>query len=60
MQGTIEDWKSQDDTLKLPHNPKQNGLTYLWDFSAEEAIHIMTSLEWTCAIFLRDPKQHTF
>jgi hypothetical protein len=60
MQGTIEDWKSQDNTLKLPHNPKQNGLTYLWDFSAEEAIHIMTSLEWTCAIFLRDPKQHTF
>lgn len=50
-------WDSQDFKLILPHNPKYNGLKYLWDFPLEEATEIMTSPEWTRAIFVRDPKQ---
>ncbi|KAL3940174.1 MAG: hypothetical protein SGARI_001092 [Bacillariaceae sp.] len=50
-------WDSQDYKLVLPHNPKYNGLKYLWDYSLEEANEIMTSPDWTRAIFVREPKQ---
>jgi hypothetical protein len=50
-------WDSQDYKLILPHNPKHNGLKYLWDYGLEDANKIMTSPEWTRAIFVREPKQ---
>ncbi|KAG7347225.1 sulfotransferase family protein [Nitzschia inconspicua] len=52
----IKDWKNQDFKLILPHNPKYNNLKYLWDYSLEEANEMMTSPEWTRAIFVREPK----
>lgn len=52
----IWNWDDQDDTLILPHNPAANGLTYLWDYPIEKANEIMTSPNWTRAIFVRDPK----
>jgi hypothetical protein len=53
----IEDWDNQDYQLILPHNPRHNNLKYLWDYSLEEANEIMTSPEWTRAIFIREPKR---
>ncbi len=52
----FHDWKSQDPTLILPHNPAANGLSYLWNYTLDEANHMMTSTEYTRAVFLRDPK----
>ncbi len=40
----------------LPHNPEVNGLKYLFNYTIEEANHMMTSPEYTRAIFVRDPK----
>jgi len=42
---------------KEVHNPKINGLKYLCDYSLEEALEIMTSEEWTRAVFVREPKE---
>jgi hypothetical protein len=53
----VKDWKNQDYSLVLPHNPKYNQLKYLWDYSPEEANRMMTSPDWTRAVFVRDPKQ---
>mmetsp|Transcript_2418 Transcript_2418/g.3616 ORF Transcript_2418/g.3616 Transcript_2418/m.3616 type:complete len:345 (-) Transcript_2418:77-1111(-) len=39
-----------------PHDHTQNGLTYLSDFSIEDAQDMMTSPVWTRAIFVRNPK----
>jgi Sulfotransferase family len=61
-----ENWKS--DHFKLPgiagtlitgdkHNPRTNGLRYLSDYDLETASTMMTSPEWTRAIFVRDPKE---
>ena len=47
-----ENWKTKD-----PHNPHRNGLDYLSEWSLEEAAEMMTSPEWTRAVFIRDPKQ---
>jgi Sulfotransferase family len=52
----IKDWDNQDYSLILPHNPLYNNLKYLWDYNVEEANEIMTSPEWTRAIFVREPK----
>lgn len=52
-----EDWLSQDGTRMLPHNPNENGLKYLYDYSTEEASEMMTSPQWTRAIMVRDPKE---
>ena len=41
----------------LPWNPETNGLKYLYDFDREKATEIMTSPNWTRAIFVRDPKE---
>lgn len=38
------------------HDRKENKLTYLSDYSPEEARKIMTSPEWTKAVFVRHPK----
>jgi len=51
-----EDWKSQDPMTMLPHDPETNGLTYLWDYNLSEANRMMTSPDYTRAIFIRDPK----
>ena len=52
-----EDWQLQDETTHVPHNPAENGLKYLSDYSLEDANRMMTSPEWTRAIMLRNPKQ---
>jgi hypothetical protein len=41
----------------LPHNPAVNGLKYLCNYSITDATNMMTSDEWTRAIFVRDPKR---
>jgi hypothetical protein len=41
------------------HNPRQNGLKYLGHFSKEKQREMMTSPEWTRAIFVRDPLERT-
>jgi hypothetical protein len=41
----------------LPHNPDTNQLKYLWQYSVSDANRIMTSPNWTRAIFVRDPKE---
>mmetsp|Transcript_29459 Transcript_29459/g.35043 ORF Transcript_29459/g.35043 Transcript_29459/m.35043 type:complete len:329 (-) Transcript_29459:497-1483(-) len=38
------------------HKKEVNGLKWLDDYSLKEAQHIMTSPEWTRAIFVRNPK----
>ena len=50
------DWKKIGGVNGLPHNPKRNGLKYLYDYSLEEAEAMMTDPEWTKAIFVRSPK----
>ena len=39
------------------HNPKMNGLKRLGDFTIQEATHMMSSPDWTRAVFLRDPME---
>lgn len=51
------DWQEQDGTRLLPHNPAENGLKYLYDYSIEKANEIMTSPKWTKAVMVREPKQ---
>jgi hypothetical protein len=51
------DWLSQDGDTMLPHNPRKNGLKYLYDYSTEQASEMMTSPEWTRAMMVREPKQ---
>lgn len=50
------DWQSTDGKKLLPHNPKYNGLKYLWNFTLEEATEMMTSPEYTRAIIVQEPK----
>jgi Sulfotransferase family len=52
-----EDWKAENTNSKLPWNPEANGLKYLHHYSRQEASEMMTSNEWTRAIFVRDPKE---
>lgn len=51
-----ENWKSQDPIQMLPHNPAFNGLTYLYNYTLEQANDLMTRHDYTRAIFVRDPK----
>jgi len=53
----IENWMV--DSSHLPHNPKRNGLTYLYHYSVADALTILTHPSWTRAIFVRDPKERT-
>lgn len=41
----------------MAHDPKTNGLIYLDEYPIKEAHHMMTSPEWTRAIFIREPKE---
>lgn len=41
----------------IPHDPKRNGLQYLYHFRLDEVREMLTSPEWTKAIFVRDPKE---
>jgi len=45
-----EDWQTGQE-----HNPRWNGLKYLGHFPKHKQIEMMTSPEWTRAIFVRDP-----
>jgi len=47
-----ENWKTID-----PHDPSRNGLDYLHHYSRENATAMLTSPEWTNAIFVREPKE---
>ena len=49
-----QDWRQTRGGL--PHDPTVNDLKYLYHYSKEDAFHILTSEEWTRAIFVRDPK----
>jgi len=53
----IENWMV--DNAKLPHNPRENGLTYLYHYNVADALTILTHPDWTRAIFVRDPKERT-
>ena len=48
-----DNWK---DWNMKSHDPKINGLHYLHDYSLKDANAMLTSKEWTKAIFVRDPK----
>jgi hypothetical protein len=52
------DWSVQfgDADKMLPWNPASNGLSYLYDYGPHRASDMMTSPEWTRAIFVREPK----
>jgi hypothetical protein len=54
----LTDWKVHDEP-DIPHNPKKNGLMYLYHYPPTLALAIMTSPRWTRAIFVRDPKERT-
>ena len=41
----------------IPHNAILSGLKVLTDYSLEEANGMLTSEEWTRAMFVRDPKE---
>jgi Sulfotransferase family len=51
------DWNSQDYETVLPHNPKVNGLKYLYHYDLKTASEIMTSPNWTRAMMVREPKK---
>mmetsp|Transcript_4828 Transcript_4828/g.10790 ORF Transcript_4828/g.10790 Transcript_4828/m.10790 type:complete len:247 (-) Transcript_4828:1059-1799(-) len=53
----LENWMV--DSANLPHDPKRNGLTYLYHYSVVDALTILTHPDWTRAIFVRDPKERT-
>ncbi|KAL3918764.1 MAG: hypothetical protein SGARI_007377, partial [Bacillariaceae sp.] len=54
----INDWRKHAEP-NIPHNPKHNGLVYLYPYKMPDALTILTSPEWTRAIFVRDPKERT-
>lgn len=53
----IQEWKAEQTVDLLPWNAELNGLKYLYDYDRETASEMMTSPEWTRAIFVRDPKE---
>lgn len=54
----LEDWMVHKEP-HIPHNPARNGLTYLYHYKAMDALTILTSPDWTRAMFVRDPKERT-
>jgi hypothetical protein len=56
MEG-YQNWDRVPAVMDYVHNPKSNGLTYLYHFSVERANELMVSPEWTRAIFFRNPKE---
>ena len=53
----IENWMAENGDL--PHDPKTNGLAYLYHYSIPDALTMLTHPNWTRAIFVRDPKERT-
>ena len=53
----FDDWQMITNDAILPHSPKYNGLKYLYHYSIDEATYMMTSSQWTRALFVRDPKE---
>lgn len=51
----LKDWPTS--ASGKPHNPKVNGLTYLYNYNVNNATAMLTSNHWTKAIFVRDPKE---
>jgi hypothetical protein len=47
------------DSAHLPHNPRKNGLTYLYHYSIADGLTILTHPDWKRAIFVRDLKERT-
>lgn len=47
----------KNDDMNIYRNPATNNLTTLGDYSLEEAERMMTSQEWTKAVFVREPKE---
>ena len=56
MQGA-DDWNVQGTPQLLPWNPQTNGLVYLYHYDRATASHMLTSPDWTRALFVRDPKE---
>jgi hypothetical protein len=52
-----KDWRAEATKMLLPWNPDVNGLKYLYDYDRDTASRMMTSPEYTRAIFVRDPKE---
>jgi hypothetical protein len=52
-----KNWRAEATKKLLPWNPDINGLKYLYDYDRETASHMMTSPEYTRAIFVREPKE---
>lgn len=50
------DWQIQE-LPNMPHNPSKNGLYYLYHFTKSSANYMLSSPNWTRAIFTRDPKE---
>jgi hypothetical protein len=58
MEG-LSDWNETGGPKGLPHDPRKNGLKYLYDYDADRAEELIKDPTWTKAIFVRDPK-HRF
>lgn len=52
----IDAWNLHNEP-KIPHDPRYNGLKYLYDFPLDKAMTMLTDPAWTRAIFVRDPKE---
>jgi hypothetical protein len=51
-----KNWRTSQLGNGIPHEPNRNGLSYLYHFDKEEATEMLTSAEWTRAMFVREPK----
>jgi hypothetical protein len=52
-----KNWRAEATKQLLPWNPELNGLKYLYDYDRDTASRMMTSPEYTRAIFVREPKE---
>jgi hypothetical protein len=50
-------WRVEATKRLLPWNPDLNGLKYLYDYDRETASRMMSSPEYTRAIFVREPNE---
>jgi hypothetical protein len=57
---TRKDWKEFN--WRVPHDPNQNGLKYLYHYGENNPLDVLTILtnpNWTRVIFVRDPMERT-
>lgn len=52
----LKDWRLHNEP-KIPHDPRYNGLKYLYYYPLPKALDMLTDPTWTRAIFVRDPKE---